>query len=115
MTQEEANNMAKSMSYRQAICNALDGKCIPYRKATKKKLFELLEILEAQPCEDDERQESAIAVWLDLHRKKAQPCEEKTFLKKRTKDYVTYNVEWLKKHFDMEREILLGESHSFAD
>lgn len=76
MTREEADNMAKSMSYRQAIYNALNGRCIPYRKATKKKLFELLEILEAQSCEDDEHQESAIAVWLDLHRKEAQPCED---------------------------------------
>lgn len=54
--------------------------------------------------------DAAEALEIVLRAAEVQPCEEKTFLKKRTKDYVTYNVEWLKEHFDMEREILLGKA-----
>lgn len=50
MRREEAEDYAKNMSYRDAIHNALQGKCIPYRKATLIKLYELLDMIE--PCED---------------------------------------------------------------
>lgn len=46
MNKEEANDYAKTMSYRDAVYNALQGKCIPYRKATIIKLNELLDMLE---------------------------------------------------------------------
>lgn len=46
MNKEEAKEYAKTMTYRDAIYNALQGKCIPYRKATLIKLYELLDILE---------------------------------------------------------------------
>lgn len=46
MTKEEAVEYAKTMSYRDAVYNALQGKCIPYRKATLIKLYELLDKLE---------------------------------------------------------------------
>lgn len=48
MTKEEAEEYAKGMSYREAVCNALQGKCIPCRKATLMKLHELLAMIEAQ-------------------------------------------------------------------
>lgn len=46
MTREEAEKIAKEMSYRDAVYNALQGKCIPYRKATLIKLYELLDIVD---------------------------------------------------------------------
>ena len=46
MTREEAEEYAKEMSYRDAVYNALQGKCIPYRKATLIKLYELLDLVE---------------------------------------------------------------------
>ena len=47
MTREEAEDYAKKMSYRDAVYNALQGKCIPYRKATLIKLYELLDMVES--------------------------------------------------------------------
>lgn len=46
MTREEAEEYAKEMTYRNAIYNALQGKCIPYRKATLIKLHKLLDMVE---------------------------------------------------------------------
>jgi hypothetical protein len=48
MKREEAEAHAKEMTYRDAVYNALQGKCIPYRKATLIKLYELLDMVE--PC-----------------------------------------------------------------
>ena len=45
MNREEAKEYAKSMSYRQAVYNALQAKCVPYRKATLMKLHELLDAI----------------------------------------------------------------------
>ena len=52
MTREEAEEYAKNMTYRDAVHNALQGKCVPYRKATKIKLYELLDRLERESCAD---------------------------------------------------------------
>lgn len=46
MNRAEAEEYAKQMTYRDAVCNALSGKCIPYRKATFIKLYELLDLVE---------------------------------------------------------------------
>ena len=54
MTREEAEEYAKDMTYRDAVYNALQGKCIPYRKATLIKLYELLDMVEPQESEDKE-------------------------------------------------------------
>lgn len=54
MTREEAEEYAKEMTYRNAVYNALQGKCIPYRKATLIKLHELLDMVEPQESEDKE-------------------------------------------------------------
>lgn len=43
MTVEEAKEYAKTMSYTEAVYNALQGRAVPYKKATKIKLDELLE------------------------------------------------------------------------
>jgi hypothetical protein len=51
MNREEAEEYAKNMTYRDAVYNALQGKCIPYRKATLIKLYELLDKLEQEPCD----------------------------------------------------------------
>ena len=51
MTNEEAKEYAKDMSYRDAVYNALQGRCIPYRKATLIKLYELLDMVEPQESE----------------------------------------------------------------
>ena len=53
MTREEAEEYAKEMTYRNAVYNALQGKCIPYRKATLIKLHELLDMVEPQESEDN--------------------------------------------------------------
>ena len=52
MTREEAVEYAKNMTYCDAVYNALQGKCVPYRKATLIKLHELLDKLEPESCED---------------------------------------------------------------
>ena len=52
MTREEAEEYAKKMTYRDAVYNALRGKCIPYRKATLIKLYELLDVIESQESDD---------------------------------------------------------------
>lgn len=54
MTREEAEEYAKEMTYRNAVYNALQGKCIPYRKATLIKLYELLDMVESQERGDKE-------------------------------------------------------------
>ena len=48
MTKEDAEEYAKEMTYRDAVYNALQGKCIPYRKVTLIKLYELLDMVEPQ-------------------------------------------------------------------
>ena len=57
MTKDEAIEYAKDMSYRDAVYNALQGKSIPYRKATLIKLHELLDIADM-----DFRQDIRIAI-----------------------------------------------------
>ena len=42
MTKEKAVEYAKTMSYSEAVYNALRGRAVPYKKATKIKLNELL-------------------------------------------------------------------------
>lgn len=44
MNMEEAQKIANKMSFEDAVYNALYAKCVPYRKATKIKLKELLDI-----------------------------------------------------------------------
>ena len=56
MNREEVEEYAKHMSYRDAVYNALQGICIPYRKATFIKLYELLDIIE--PYETQEGKET---------------------------------------------------------
>lgn len=53
MTKEEAEEYANGMTYRDAIYNALQGKCIPYRKATLIKLYELLDMVEPRESEGE--------------------------------------------------------------
>ena len=61
MLVEEAVEYAKTMSYTEAVYNALQGRAVPYKKATKIKLDELLEIAESLPihCKDCEYWEKA--------------------------------------------------------
>lgn len=49
MNKEQAEEYAKTMTYRDAVYNALQGKSIPYRKATMIKLHELLDALDPKP------------------------------------------------------------------
>ena len=49
MTREEAEKCANEMTYRDAVYNVIQAKCIPYRKATLIKLYELLNVLETLP------------------------------------------------------------------
>lgn len=44
MNTEEARVIANKMRFVDAVYNALSAKCVPYRKATKLKLKELLDI-----------------------------------------------------------------------
>jgi hypothetical protein len=46
MNMAEAKEIAKKMTYRDAVNNALRGRCVPYKKATRIKLKELLEMLD---------------------------------------------------------------------
>ena len=59
MTKEEAVEYAKTMSYSEAVYNALQGRAVPYKKATKIKLDELLRIAEqidfGKKCEENKQ------------------------------------------------------------
>lgn len=46
MNTEKAHEIAKQMTYRDAVINALRGRCVPFKKATKIKLKELLDLVE---------------------------------------------------------------------
>lgn len=46
MNMADAKEIAKKMTFRVAVNNALRGRCVPYKKATRIKLNELLEILD---------------------------------------------------------------------
>lgn len=46
MNTEQAKEIAKQMTYRDAVYNALRGRCVPFKKATRIKLKELLDIVE---------------------------------------------------------------------
>lgn len=52
MTNEEAKEYAKEMTYRDAINNLMKARSIPYRKATFIKVNELLNALEQKPCNE---------------------------------------------------------------
>lgn len=54
MNREEAELYASNMTYRDAVYNALKGKCIPYRKATLIKLYELLDLIERGKKHEDD-------------------------------------------------------------
>lgn len=54
MTKEEAVEYAKTMSYTDAVYNALQGRAVPYKKATKIKLDELLKI--AKELDEENKQ-----------------------------------------------------------
>lgn len=54
MTKEEAQEYAKSMTYSDAVYNAIQGRAIPFRKATMIKLWELAEIAEKLKKEKEE-------------------------------------------------------------
>lgn len=49
MTVKEAKEYAKTMTFREAVNNLTYAKCIPYRKATFIKIYELLDIIEPKP------------------------------------------------------------------
>ncbi len=44
MNLEEARKVAERMTFEDAVYNALQARCVPYRKATMIKLHELLEL-----------------------------------------------------------------------
>lgn len=46
MNMEKAEEIAKEMTYREAVYNALRGRCVPFKKATRIKLKELLDLVE---------------------------------------------------------------------
>lgn len=46
MNTEQAKEIAKQMTYRDAVYNALRGRCVPFKKATAIKLKELLNVVE---------------------------------------------------------------------
>lgn len=54
MIREEAEEYAKHMTYKDAVFNALQGRAIPYRKATLIKLHELLKVAEKMDKEQKE-------------------------------------------------------------
>lgn len=71
------------------------------------------EIQKMQELEQAELQK-ACEIGRELERMEHEPCEDeyikvpKKALKYRTAGMVAYNVEWLKKHFDIERTVICG-------
>lgn len=60
MTVAEAREYAKTMTYTNAVYNALQGKSIPYRKATMIKLFELIKLAKELDEKGDNNDSSRI-------------------------------------------------------
>jgi len=54
MNREEAEEHAKHMTFRDAVYNLTLAKCIPYRKATLIKIYELLDIIEPLKAGEEE-------------------------------------------------------------
>lgn len=54
MNRDEAEEYARHMTYEDAVFNALQGRAIPYRKATLIKLHELLKVAEKMDKEQKE-------------------------------------------------------------
>lgn len=52
MNMQEAKKVAERMSYRQAVLNCLDARCVPFRKATKIKMKQLLELIDNDFADD---------------------------------------------------------------
>jgi hypothetical protein len=56
MNTEKAHEIAKQMTYRDAVYNALQGRCVPFKKATRiklKKLLDIVEMFEIVPITDE--------------------------------------------------------------
>lgn len=58
MNTEQAKEIAKQMTYRDAVFNALRGRCVPFKKATRIKLTELLEIVENMENEKIQKEQT---------------------------------------------------------
>lgn len=56
MTKEEAEIFADKMSYNEAVYYALQAKCVPYKKATRIKLYRLLKLMEEHANVVDKQQ-----------------------------------------------------------
>lgn len=52
MNMQEAKKVAERMSYRQAVLNCLNARCVPFRKATKIKMKQLLESIDNDFTDD---------------------------------------------------------------
>ena len=52
MNMKEAEKIAENMTYREAVMNCLGARCVPYRKATKIKMEELLRSIDNDFTED---------------------------------------------------------------
>ena len=52
MNMQEAKKVAEQMSYRQAVLNCLNARCVPFRKATKIKMKQLLESIDNDFTDD---------------------------------------------------------------
>lgn len=52
MNMQEAKKVAEQMSYRQAVLNCLNARCVPFRKATKIKMKQLLESIDNDFADD---------------------------------------------------------------
>lgn len=52
MTEEKAKEFAKTMTYRDAIYNLKQARCIPYKKATLEVINRLLDELDNAECEE---------------------------------------------------------------
>lgn len=64
MTKEEAEEYAKTMTHRDAVYNLTRAKCIPYRRATLIKVYELLDILDK--IRDEIEKKIIKRPWLDF-------------------------------------------------
>lgn len=68
MTREEAQEYAKTMSYKEAVLNCIHSKGIAYRKASLIKLRELAEIADKLERDNDMTREEAIFYIKELQK-----------------------------------------------
>jgi hypothetical protein len=108
MNTEKAHEIAKQMTYRDAVYNALQGRCVPFKKATRIKLKELLELVDK--CDLDSYSDDKF-VCMTTNCRALVPINNKTYIGdgyyKCAKCNCAFHINMINKH----AYIMKGKKH----